>query len=195
MDQLINPSAQLRQGEPSRKPGTPQSIVVCDDSTEFRQRLARAIRDRGVRTYEAPEAATALEVVRDYEPEGAIVDLRMPGESGLWLVRELKAVQPAIRIVVLTGFGSITTAIEAIRLGAVHYVTKPSPVDAILRAFTPQDGSAPPAPSQEICEPSLKEVQSDYIHRVLAERDGNISMAAKVLKVHRRSLQRWLKGG
>jgi two-component system response regulator RegA len=114
----------------------------------------------------------------------------MPGESGLWLVKALKdGNQTNTRIVVLTGFGSITTALEAIRLGAVNYLTKPVSADALLTAFFPEDTT----PNVEVDIPSLAEVEAEYVNRVLAEHDGNVSQSAKVLGLARRSLQRRLR--
>jgi two-component system response regulator RegA len=120
-----------------------------------------------------------------------LVDLRMPGMSGLDVVRELHAIDPTTRIVVLTGYGSIATALDAVRLGAVHYLTKPAEVDEILAAFA---RDRPPAPDAEPTyePPSLGRVEWEHINRVLADCGGNISQAARVLGIHRRSLQRKL---
>lgn len=165
-------------------------ILVCDDDATFRRRLAKSLRDRGFEVYEAENADSGLEVCRQYLPHGVIVDMRMPGESGLWLVRALRDTDSVTtRVVVLTGFGSIATALEAIRLGAVNYLTKPVAVDAIIAAFFPEDG----APKIEVEIPSLAEVEAEYVNRVLAEHDGNVSQSAKVLGLARRSLQRRLR--
>lgn len=169
--------------------GAPHKLLVCDDDPEFRRRLARALRDRGHEVYEAESAKNALEVAAEFSPEGAIIDLRMPGESGLWLLKELKSAAPATRIVVFTGFGSITTALEAVRLGAVNYITKPATIDQVVAAFSPGTSRADLATEP----PSLAEVEKEYVNRVLAEKEGNVSLAAKALGVHRRSLQRKLK--
>jgi two-component system response regulator RegA len=167
----------------------PKKLLVCDDDADFRRRLARSLRDRGHEVYEGENAANGLEVVREFAPAGAIIDLRMPGESGLWLLKEIRALNPEIRVVVFTGFGSITTALEAVRLGVVNYVTKPASVDQVLAAFSPESAPANLAAPA----PSLAQIENEYVNRVLAEKDGNVSLAAKVLGVHRRSLQRKLK--
>lgn len=164
-------------------------ILVCDDDAPFRKRLARALRDRGYEVFEADSARTGLEVLREYSPDRVVVDLRMPGESGLWLVQEIKARDPRCAIVVLTGFGSIATALEAIKRGAVNYLTKPTAVEVILAAFSPQ--YLPEEKSKEM--PSLAEIEAEYVQRVLDECGGNVSQSAKVLGVHRRSLQRKLR--
>jgi two-component system response regulator RegA len=168
----------------------PDKLLVCDDDPPFRRRLSRSLRDRGLTVYEAENAANGLEVFQEYRPGGAIVDLRMPGESGLWLVKELAAVDPLCRIVVLTGFGSISTALEAVRRGAANYITKPATIEQIMLAFIPEvkqsTSDVPPMPS-------LAQIEAEYVQRVLDECDGNVSRTAKVLGVHRRSLQRKLK--
>ena len=167
----------------------PERILVCDDDAPFRRRLARSLRDRGIEVYEAENTTSGLEAFRDYSPEGVVVDLRMPGESGLSLVSAISELNPAVKIVVLTGFGSIATALEAVRRGAIHYITKPATVSQILASFNPDAAASP----DESALPSLAEVESEYVHRVLDEFGGNVSQTAKVLGVHRRSLQRKLR--
>lgn len=164
-------------------------ILICDDDAPFRKRLARSLRDRNVEVYEAESATSALQVACEYEPDGILVDLRMPGESGLWLISEIKRKEIAARIVVLTGFGSITTALEATRRGAINYLTKPVTANQILTSFFPRIV----ADSPEVAMPSLAQVEAEYVHRVLDEFGGNVSQSAKILGVHRRSLQRKLK--
>lgn len=164
-------------------------LLVCDDDRAFRQRLARSLRERGFLVFEADNARSGLEAAKEYAPDGVVVDLRMPGEGGLWLVQQVQAELPAARVLVLTGFGSITTAIEAVRLGAVNYLTKPASANAIVAGFFPELG----ARDTNAQLPSLAQIESEYVNRVLAEHEGNVSQAAKVLGVHRRSLQRRLR--
>lgn len=164
-------------------------LLVCDDDTPFRQRLARSLRGQGFVVFEADSAASGIEAAREYSPDAIVVDMRMPGESGLWFVQELRKFLPAARVLVLTGFGSISTALDAIRLGATNYLTKPATLGKILEAFFPEKGL--PATSAEL--PSLAEVEQEYVNRVLEEHEGNVSQAAKALGVHRRSLQRKLR--
>ena len=169
---------------------SPRRILVCDDDGPFRRRLARTLRDRDLIVFEAEDARMALDALATYEMDSAVIDLRMPNENGLWLVQEIARGFPAVRVVVLTGFGSINTAIHAVNLGAVHYLTKPVSTDQLLSAFTSE-----PAPSAIDCDaglPSLEEVETEYVNRVLDEFDGNVSRSAKVLGLHRRSLQRRL---
>lgn len=169
------------------------SFLVVDDDAAFRERLARALRDRGFEVRVAAGYDDAVELARADSPEYAVVDLRMPGRSGLELTRELHRIDPATRIVVLTGYGSIATAIEAVRLGAVYYLSKPADADDVLAAFA--RGDAPPlhTPPAEFTTPSLARAEWEHIQRVLADCGGNISEAARRLGIHRRSLQRKLQ--
>lgn len=163
------------------------TLLLVDDDAVYRERLAKALVARG---YEVRTAASEEEAAAQAEgesPELAVVDLRMPGGSGLDLLRRLKAIDSTTRVLMLTGYGSIATALEAVRLGAVHYLTKPADVDDILAAFNPA-GSRPEAADQDT--PSLARVEWEHIQRVLADCDGNLSEAARRLGMHRRSLQR-----
>lgn len=170
-----------------------RTILIVDDEERLRERLVRAMKDRGLEAVGAPDVESALTLARADSPELAVVDLRMPGRGGLDLVRELLAIDPTTRIVVLTGYGSIATAIEAMRLGAVHYLQKPANTDEILAAFD-RDPAAPDAaldqPHHEV--PSLARVEWEHIQRVMQDCNQNISQAARLLGLHRRSLQRKL---
>lgn len=168
---------------------TARSILIVDDEAPLRERLVRAMRDRGLDARGAADADAAQAAAREDSPELAVVDLRMPGRGGLEVVRELLAIDPATRVVVLTGYGSIATAIEAMRIGAVHYLQKPADADQILAAFDPTSVE----PTNENAEvPSLARVEWEHIQRVLHDCDGNVSLAARLLGIHRRSLQRKL---
>lgn len=168
---------------------TARSILIVDDETPLRERLVRAMRDRGLDARGAADGDQAIALAREDSPELAVVDLRMPGRGGLEVVRELLVVDPATRIVVLTGYGSIATAIEAMRIGAIHYLQKPADADQILAAFDP-DGAQVASESGDV--PSLARVEWEHIQRVMHDCDGNISQAARLLGIHRRSLQRKL---
>ncbi len=169
---------------------TRRSILVVDDDDTFRVRLVRAFAERGFDARGARDAEEARQSAEQDSPELAVVDLRMPGASGLDLVRDLKAIDAATKVVVLTGYGSIATAIEAIRLGALHYLTKPADIDDILAAFERKD--VPLEVTAPVSVPSLARVEWEHIQRVLADCNGNISLAARLLGIHRRSLQRKL---
>lgn len=169
-----------------------QRLLLVDDSELFRERLARAFRERGYEVATAQNYDEAMNLVPQYRPDLAVVDLRMPGESGLTLVRDLKQFDSSLRVLVLSGFGSIATAIDAIRLGATNFLPKPADADDILAAFERGEDEAvtQPNPPQT---PSLARAEWEHIHRVLADCDGNVSEAARRLGIHRRSLQRKLR--
>lgn len=167
-----------------------RTVLVVDDEEAFRDRLVRALRQRG---FDASGVASAEEAVRAAEaetPECAVVDLRMPRLSGLHVIRRLHALDRMTRIVVLTGYGSIATALDAVRSGAVHYLTKPADIDDIVRAFD-HDGSPDKEPPPTSV-PTLDRVEWEHIDRVLLSCGGNITQAAALLGLHRRSLQRKL---
>jgi two-component system response regulator RegA len=168
------------------------AILLVDDEETFRKRLAQAFKRRGFTVHEAADFDSAVAVLRDTDPEMALIDLRMPGRSGLELVAEAKRMRPEISIVVLTGYGSIATASQAIKLGALNYLPKPADVDEILRAFADDDGLAIAIGQEELTPPTLARVEWEHIQRVLTDCDGNISEAARKLNIHRRSLQRKL---
>ncbi|MCW5892087.1 MAG: response regulator [bacterium] len=177
-------------------PDLARSILVVDDDRVYRERLVRAFRDRGWDVRAAEDAGGAVAAIEADPPEFAVVDMRLPDGTGLELVRKLRSVDAATNVVVLTGYGSIATALDALRLGATHYLTKPADVDDILAAFA-RAGSSPgdapiSAPAEDWEVPSLARVEWEHINRVLADSGGNISEAARRLGLHRRSLQRKL---
>ena len=172
------------------------SVLVVDDDETYRTRLVRAFQAREYEAQGAPDGETAVALAKKESPELAVVDLRMPGISGLDVVRELKAIDAMTNIVVLTGYGSIATALEAVRLGATHYLTKPADVDDIVASWDranqpPGTPERRPAPEQSSV-PSLARAEWEHINRVLTDCGGNISQAARLLGLHRRSLQRKL---
>jgi two-component system response regulator RegA len=168
-----------------------RTVLVVDDDETYRTRLVRAFHERGFEARGAPDGPSAIALAENDSPEYAVVDLRMPGPSGLEVVAKLLAIDPATKIVVLTGYGSIATALEAVRLGAKHYLTKPADLDDILAALMrdEEESGAPPIPNEA---PSLARMEWEHINRVLLDCQGNVSKAAKVLGLHRRSLQRKL---
>lgn len=166
-------------------------LLMVEDDDALRRRLARAMTTRGFTVREAASLSAARALVAEEPPEFALLDLRVEDGSTLDFASELLAIDPATRIVVLTGYGSIATAIGALKRGVVHYLTKPADADEILAALARgADGSAPePAALQPM---SLARVEWEYINRVLVACGGNLSEAARALKLHRRSLQRKL---
>jgi two-component system response regulator RegA len=168
------------------------SILIVDDDETLRERLARAFRARGLDAKTAGSYDEARVLAVQDPPELAVVDLRMPGLSGLDLIRELKAIDPETKIVVLTAYGSIATTIDAMKLGAVYYLQKPADADDVLAAFHRGDGP-PLGATLEFSAPSLERVRWEHINLILGDCDGNVSEAARRLKLHRRTLQRILQ--
>lgn len=169
-----------------------QSILVIDDDDLLRQQLARAFERRGLEVRTAANVETASAMIREESPELAVIDLKMPDGSGLELVELLHEVDASSRAVVLTGYGSIATAIDAVRLGATYFLQKPADADEILNAFTRAEGRQSD-PKEVPQAPSLARAEWEHIHRVLSDASGNISEAARRLGIHRRSLQRKLQ--
>jgi len=174
------------------RPDAPSLLIVDDDAT-LRDRLAQALRDRGFDVQTAGSYDDAMALAQADSPEMAVVDLRMPGRSGLELIRDLKGLDAETKIVVLTGYGSIATTIDAMKLGAVYYLPKPADADDIVAAFA--RGDAPPLDPTSLAfeVPSLERVKWEHINLVLADCGGNVSEAARRLKLHRRTLQRILQ--
>ena len=170
-------------------------VLVVDDNEVFRNRLARAFSMRGWEVWSAADGIAAFELARTNAPDLAVVDLRLPGIGGLEIVRELRRLDETTCIIMLTGYGSIATALSATKLGANHYMGKPVDVDQILNAWQmlASGDEALLADSGHSADvPSLARVEWEHIQRVLADCDDNISRAAKLLGLHRRSLQRKL---
>lgn len=166
------------------------SLLIVDDDEVFCDVLARAMTKRGFSVTCSYAIEDALKLVESSTPEYAIVDLKLAGESGLVLVEQLKILDPGTRIVMLTGYASIATAVEAIKLGATHYLAKPVDADEIMAAFERTVGE-PDIPISE--NPlSVGRLEWEYIHRILVENDNNISVTARILNMHRRTLQRKL---
>lgn len=168
-------------------------VLVVDDDEVFRNRLCRALAQRNWEAEAVPDGEEALKFARDRSPDLVLVDLRMPGKGGLEIVQELRAIDSSMTIIMLTGYGSIPTAISAVKRGADHYLSKPADADQILtvyeslRSVTSQ---APPDAPETV--PSLARVEWEHMQRVLSDCGDNISQAARLLGIHRRSLQRKL---
>ncbi|MCC7124086.1 MAG: response regulator [Acidobacteria bacterium] len=167
-----------------------RTLLLLDDDDVLASRLAKALTARGFEVTRAATAAEAIEAARADSPEYALVDLRLPDGHGLDVVAELHAIDATTRIVVLTGYGAIATAVESLRRGASDYLTKPVDADQVMTALTREAGGQ--EPTREFTVPSLARVEWEHIQRVMTECHGNISQAARVLGLHRRSLQRKL---
>lgn len=169
-----------------------KSIILVDDEDFFRKRLVKAFTRRGFTTFEAANYNEALPIISKHKPQLALIDLKMPGKNGLELIRDVRGVVPTMKIVVFTGYGSIATAIDAVKLGALAYISKPADVEEILKAFDIINDPNITVNSDSITVPSLARAEWEHINRVLTDCGGNISRTAQKLGIHRRSLQRKL---
>lgn len=170
-----------------------ESILVVDDTLILRERLSLAFQQRGFRVETAANYDEAVAVFISRPTDLAVLDLRMPGRSGLELLNRLLQIRPQTRVIMLSGFGSIPASIDAIRAGAVNFLSKPADADDILGAFIRGDSPSTPQSVTEFPAPSLARTEWEHIHRVLGDCGGNISEAARRLGIHRRSLQRKLR--
>ena len=167
------------------------TLLLGDDDDTFRDVLGRALERRGYAVTCSVDVDSALGKATAQPPEFAVVDLKMPGESGLVLIEKLLELDPNTRIVMLTGYASIATAIEAIKLGAIHYLAKPCDADEVVAALNKSiEGDSTLVVSDSPL--SVERMEWEHIQRVLAEHQGNVSSTARALKMHRRTLQRKL---
>lgn len=168
-----------------------QRLLIVDDDEMFCHVMQRAMARRGFEVMVATDADQALALARQTPPAIATLDLKLEHSSGLKLLPELLDIAPGCRVIVLTGYSSIATAVEAIKLGAVNYLCKPADADEILAALGKESGD----PNTEVADnpPSINRVTWEHIQKVLQEHDGNISATARALGMHRRTLQRKLQ--
>lgn len=177
------------------RPADGGRLLLVEDDTVLRDVLARAFRRRTFTVLEAQDVDGALELARaaceaGTPPDYAVIDLKLGDRSGLEVVETLHRLHGATRIVVLTGYASIATAVQAVKLGAVQYLPKPATPDEIQAAFEQPDGAiAVPIAS---APPSVARLEWEHIQSVLARHGGNISATARALRMHRRTLQRKL---
>ncbi|MEM0915115.1 MAG: response regulator [Planctomycetota bacterium] len=170
-------------------------MLVVDDDMMHRNRTVRAFEARGHTAMAASDANEALALAKSEQFDRAVLDMRMPGKDGLELAQQLMKLQPHLDVVILTGYGSIPLAVEAIRVGVLDVLTKPADADQIMLAFEPEEKKVEAASESEgpYEVPTLDKVEWEHIQRVLSDCGGNITKTAKVLGIHRRSLQRKLQ--
>lgn len=165
--------------------------LIIDDDPSFNAILVRTLERRGYPACGVLDGESALAKASESGAGRIVLDLNLNGSSGLALIPRLLAINPACRIVVLTGYASIATAVDAVKLGAIQYLAKPVEIEAILAAFDDDDGPDLDLPASD--EPlSVDRLEWEHIQRILNENDGNISATARALKMHRRTLQRKL---
>lgn len=170
---------------------TSEKFIIVDDDLTFAQIMQRAMVRRGFHTDIFTSFDAAINAVRNGRYTKAIIDLKIAQDSGLSLIKQIKIINPSIEIIMLTGYSSIPTAVEAIKLGALNYLCKPVDIDEILQTFSMS------ANEDEIMLPknptSLDRLEWEHIQKTLQDNDGNISATARVLGMHRRTLQRKLQ--
>lgn len=170
-------------------PDSERSLLIVDDDAPLCQRLARAMERRGFIVATADSVQSGIAAVGGSAPAFAVVDLRLADGSGLEIVKTLRKARPGARIVMLTGYGNIATAVAAVKAGALDYLPKPADADAVERALLASEASLPPPPEDPM---SADRVRWEHIQRVFEQCDRNVSETARRLKMHRRTLQRIL---
>jgi two-component system response regulator RegA len=178
----------IAEPDAAAAPTGERTLLIADDDAAFRQRLARAMEARGFTVQVAATVAEAMEAAAE-PPAYAILDLRMEDGSGLDAVAPLRKARPDMRIVILTGYGNIATAVAAVKEGAVDYLAKPADADAIEAALMANGKNLPPPPQNPM---SADRVRWEHIQRVYEQCDRNVSETARRLNMHRRTLQRIL---
>lgn len=169
-----------------------ERILLIDDDEVFLRSLARALQRKNHEVWTATHAQAALQVLQTHAIERVVLDLNLNGESGLQVLQKLLQIQPDVRIIMLTAYASVVTAVDAIKRGAINYLCKPVTVNEVLAAF--QDDDKPSANEFEPLEAvSLDRLEWEHIQRLLVEHNGNISATARALNMHRRTLQRKLQ--
>ncbi len=169
----------------------PLRFLLIDDDATFTEVMARGLGRRGYEVHSCNDPALAVAQCANYQPSHILLDLNMPGTSGLILLPQLLEAAPTAKLVVLTGYSSIATAVEATKAGALNYLCKPAGIGEVLAAFEEVPGTKPAeVPSDPI---SVDRLEWEHIQRVLTENGGNISATARALGMHRRTLQRKLQ--
>jgi len=166
-----------------------KSLLIVDDDNPFRERLARAMEKKGFQVIQADSVKKGVDFIKTKIPEFAVVDLRLNDGSGLEVVKELQKSNSQSRIIMLTGYGNISTAVAAIKQGAIDYLAKPADADDVEKALlaNPETKAQPPENPM-----SADRVKWEHIHRVFELCNRNVSETARRLKMHRRTLQRIL---
>jgi len=186
---MNRPESSPPAAEPTASPTGERSLLIVDDDQPFRQRLAIAMERRGYAVATAESVAAGIAAAQGRPPAFAVVDLRLADGSGIDVVTALRAARADCRIVMLTGYGNIATAVAAVKSGAVDYLSKPADADAVDAALRQLEGALPPAPDNPM---TADRVRWEHIQRVFEQCDRNVSETARRLRMHRRTLQRIL---
>ncbi len=167
-----------------------KNLLVIEDDEAYSSALKKALEKKGFKVFNANSIDNAIDLAKQFKPEYTLVDLRLGSESGLQIIPILKEINSTIKIVMLTGYASIATAVDAIKLGATQYLTKPASSDEIYNAFFKPEGNS--KQTLEMNPMSVKRLEWEHIQKVLNENEGNLSATARALNMHRRTLQRKL---
>lgn len=187
---LSDPNDPLAAGQKLTFTGdASRSLLLVDDDAPFRTRLARAMEKRGFDVVAVDSVTLGIDVAQESAPAYAVVDLRLADGSGLDVVAALRDARADARIIMLTGYGNIATAVAAVKRGAVDYLPKPADADAVEAALLADGRTLPPPPDNPM---SADRVRWEHIQRVFEQCDRNVSETARRLKMHRRTLQRIL---
>jgi two-component system response regulator RegA len=165
------------------------TLLLCDDDAPLRRTLQRALERRGFRVLAAESLKEGLNLAHTIRPDYAVVDLRLEDGSGIELVKRLRELHPRVRIVILTGYGNIATAVAAVKAGAIDYLAKPADADDVINALLSTGSGLPPPPANPM---SADRVRWEHIQRVFEQCNRNVSETARRLNMHRRTLQRIL---
>jgi two-component system response regulator RegA len=184
-----NPGLEAEAATLQGLPESERSLLIVDDDAPLCQRLARAMERRGFVVTTADGVAAGVAAATAQPPAFAVVDLRLGDGSGLEIVSALRGARPGARIVVLTGYGNIATAVAAVKAGALDYLPKPADADAVERALLAREGETPEPPEDPM---SADRVRWEHIQRIFELCERNVSETARRLKMHRRTLQRIL---
>ena len=166
-----------------------KTLLIVDDDHPFRDRMARAMEKKGFKVYQAEGVNTGISKAIETKPSFAVIDLRLADGNGLEVVKEIRKFQKNSRVIMLTGYGNIPTAIAAIKTGAIDYLAKPADADDLEKALLADPNTKPAPPDNPM---SADRVKWEHIHRVFELCNRNVSETARRLKMHRRTLQRIL---
>ena len=166
-----------------------KTLLIVDDDRHFRDRMARAMEKKGFKVYQAEGVKTGISKAIENKPSFAVIDLRLADGNGLEVVKEIRKFQKNSRVIMLTGYGNIPTAIAAIKTGAIDYLAKPADADDLEKALLADPNTKPAPPDNPM---SADRVKWEHIHRVFELCNRNVSETARRLKMHRRTLQRIL---
>jgi len=179
----------MQEKDNNLKESKEKSLLIVDDDNPFRERLARAMEKKGFLVFQAESVKKGLDVANADKPEFGVVDLRLNDGSGIEVVKEIQKANPNSRVIMLTGYGNIPTAVAAIKQGAIDYLSKPADADDVERALLADPNKKADPPDNPM---SADRVKWEHIHRVFELCNRNVSETARRLKMHRRTLQRIL---